>query len=87
MSSIPHPHLMDEERVKKRFGEILRELRASKELSQERLALETGLDRTFISMLERGKRQPSLFTVFVLADSLGVLPSKLIKKCEDDFFR
>jgi transcriptional regulator with XRE-family HTH domain len=60
------------------FGKILRELRVERSLSQEKLALEAGLDRTFISMLERSIRQPSLGTVFALASVLDLAPSALI---------
>ena len=64
------------------FGQALRELRLSGSLSQEALALEAGLDRTFISMMERGLRQPSLGTIFVLADALGMCPSALVRVIE-----
>jgi len=62
------------------FGDVLRELRTKKGLSQESLALEGGLDRTFISLLERGLRQPSLTTIFQLSAALGTQPHELIKK-------
>lgn len=64
------------------FGVILRELRTDKGLSQERLALDSGLDRTFISLLERGLRQPSLTTLLQLAKILGVTASEIISKVE-----
>jgi len=47
-------------------------------MSQEALALESQLDRTFISLLERGLRQPSLTTIFQLARTLGLLPEDLV---------
>jgi transcriptional regulator with XRE-family HTH domain len=56
----------------KLFGQRIRELRAAKGLSQERLAALCHLDRTYISSLERGKRNVSLKNVAVLADSLDV---------------
>lgn len=61
------------------FGRILRRLRTEKGMSQEKLALEGGLDRTFISMMERGKRQPSLRTILQVANVLAIKPSKLIE--------
>ena len=64
------------------FGIVLKEARTKADLSQEKLALESGLDRTFISLLERGLRQPTLTTLFSLAESLGVKPSKLITSVE-----
>lgn len=40
------------------FGSVLRELRTQVGLTQEQLGFECDLDRTFISLLERGLRQP-----------------------------
>jgi len=68
--------------IEQAFGEILHELRTDKGLSQESLALESGLDRTFISLLERGQRQPSLTTVFQLAAALDMRPHEIIKQVE-----
>lgn len=68
--------------IDKAFGEVLKQKRVRNSLSQEELAYLSNLDRTFISMLERGKRQPSLKTVFVLADALETLPSQLISEVE-----
>lgn len=64
------------------FGAVLRELRLKRGLSQEKLALESGLDRTFISMLERGVRQPTLASIVALSKALGMRPSVLIQKFE-----
>ncbi len=47
-------------------------------MSQQELSLNTGLDRTYISLLERGKRQPTLKTLFLVASALGVRPSELV---------
>ena len=60
------------------FGEILRELRQAADVSQENLAFECELDRTYISLLERGRRQPSLKTLFALAEALQIDPEDLI---------
>ncbi len=65
------------------FGKILKEYRQVALLSQEELAFRCGLDRTFISMLERGKRIPTIKTVFLIAKELGYQPSILIKTLED----
>ena len=65
------------------FGQVLREIRNDKSVSQEKLAMECDLDRTYISMLERGLRQPTLKTIFVLAKALNIDPSKIIKKVEN----
>lgn len=68
--------------ISKAFGAILRRKREEKELSQEELAHICGLDRTFISLLERGLRQPSLSTVFTIADNLEVPAFELVKEVE-----
>jgi transcriptional regulator with XRE-family HTH domain len=61
------------------FGVVLRDLRQGRGLSQEALAQESDLDRTFISLLERGLRQPSLRTMLQLAGPLGVQPERLVR--------
>jgi transcriptional regulator with XRE-family HTH domain len=69
-----------EVKIAKAFGRVLREARLKAEFSQERLALDAGVDRTFVSMLERGKRQPTLETLFSLASVLNIAPSTLIAR-------
>jgi len=64
------------------FGALLKEARLSKGISQEQLAFESGLDRTFISMLERGVRQPSLSTMFQIKRVLKISLSDLIGSIE-----
>ena len=58
--------------IKVAFGKRLRELRRAKGISQEALAYEAGLDRTYISSIERGKRNVSLENIARLAQALGV---------------
>ena len=67
-------------RLAHEFGKVLRKRRLACELSQQELALACDLDRTYISLLERGLRQPSLSTIFVLSEAVGVKPSKLIEE-------
>lgn len=69
--------------IEKAFGQILKQERIKKAFSQEELAYLSDLDRTFISMLERGKRQPSLKTIFVLTSALGIRPSQLLHDIEN----
>jgi len=49
------------------------------ELSQEELAHEAGLHRTYISLLERGLRNPSLLVMAALAKALGVELDELVR--------
>jgi transcriptional regulator with XRE-family HTH domain len=65
-------------RPEQAFGIVLRDFRQARSLSQEALALESELDRTFISLLERRLRQPSLTTMLQLAGPLGVAPADLV---------
>jgi transcriptional regulator with XRE-family HTH domain len=61
----------------KALGQALREIREEKGISQERLALDAGFDRTFVSLLERGLRSPTMRTVVKLAEVLKVKPSEI----------
>jgi len=64
------------------FGKSLRKRRLAKLLTQENLALESNLSRAYISDIEMGKKDPSLFTVFKLANALRLKPSVLIDEVE-----
>lgn len=66
--------------IPRAFGEVLRDYRTKAGLSQENLAFKSDLDRTYISMLERGLRQPTLETVFRLAGVLEVAPATMIAR-------
>jgi transcriptional regulator with XRE-family HTH domain len=60
----------------------MRELRAECGISQERLAERAGLDRTYVSGIERGERNPSLTNILKLAEALGVTVSELAARAE-----
>jgi len=59
-----------------------KEPRLEQGLSQEDLALEAGLDRTFISMLERGLRQLTLSSLFAIATALRIPASRILRLTE-----
>lgn len=59
------------------LGQAIRTQREQLGLSQEKLAEQCGFDRTYISMLERGKRNPSLLNLLKLAKGLKTSVSKL----------
>ncbi len=63
--STPHPIL-------KRLGAHVRELRAAKDWTQEDLAGECGLDRSYVSGLEVGRRNPTYLNLLKLVKALGV---------------
>jgi len=64
------------------FGHVLRQFRRERGLSQEELAFESGYHRTYISLLERGKKSPSLKTIFQLAKALNIEPSEIIDRIQ-----
>jgi len=61
------------------LGKRLRELRAEREVSQEAFADLCGLHRTAMSLLERGKRVPSLRTLLTLSQGFGISLSELLE--------
>jgi len=63
--------------VQMQFGKRVRELRLAKGLSQEELAFRSGVHRTYLGGIERGKRNPSLKNVAAVAKALGVTLSQL----------
>jgi transcriptional regulator with XRE-family HTH domain len=65
------------------FGKVLRKLRNECGFSQDRLAHDADLDRTYVSMLERGIRQPTLDTMVRLSRALGVTLSELARMIEE----
>jgi transcriptional regulator with XRE-family HTH domain len=60
------------------FGAYFKSLRVAKGLSQEQLALKADLDRTYISGIERGKRNVSLINIVKLASALELSPKQLL---------
>jgi DNA-binding XRE family transcriptional regulator len=62
------------------FAQVLRAARANAAQTQEDLAFTAGIDRTFVGLLETGKRQPSLSVVFALAEALGTTPESLVRE-------
>ena len=60
------------------FGRALRELRQQKEMSQEALAEAAGLDRSFVSLVERGIQSPNIVVLLKIAEVLKVSASNLV---------
>ena len=61
------------------FGKNLREVRLKKNKSQGDIAKKLGVHRSYISGLERGKRNPSLLTINKMAEALDVAPKELVE--------
>lgn len=64
------------------FGDRLRELREKRELSQERLSELGGMNRNYVSDVERGRRNPCLWNIVRLADALDVPPAEFFRPFE-----
>ena len=62
----------------KRFGRAVRTLRKERGLSQEGLALEADINRTYMGGLERGEENVSLLTILKLCAVLKVDASKIL---------
>lgn len=62
----------DSKQLLKTFGARVRELRKSKDMSQELLADECKLDRTYIGGVERGERNISLANILKIAVALDI---------------
>ena len=67
----------------KSFGSLITTRRKKLGISQEELASRADLDRTYISGLERGVRNPSLTAIAKVAVGLGITVEKLVKGLED----
>ena len=76
MSEKDHDELLND------FGKRIRDLRKSMGLSQEALADACGLDRTYIAGIERGERNVSLRNIRIIANSLEITISDLMKGIE-----
>lgn len=69
-------------KIQEQFGLAIKELRVQKGISQERLALETDIDRTYISDIEKGSRNISLEIIEKLANYFQLPVSELFKIVE-----
>ena len=61
------------------IGAKLRALREKLGMSQEEVAERAGVDRTYISILERGLKSPTLDTMEKICAALGTLPERVIE--------
>lgn len=70
----PHPGM----NVVQLLGANVRRHRQLKNMTQEQLALEAGMERSYVSDLERGTRNPTVRALGRLAEALGVEPKALL---------
>lgn len=65
------------------FGKVVRENRVKENISQEKLAEQTGLHRSYISDVERGTRNITIKNVFKICGALNKRPSRIFKQIEE----
>jgi transcriptional regulator with XRE-family HTH domain len=65
------------------LGHEIRRIREEKRLSQEQLAELADLHRTYISSVERGRRNLSIQNLYKIAKALGVSMQDIVHFCED----
>ena len=68
----------------KTYGQTLKLIREARGLSQEELAFKTDLHRTYISLLERDRKSPSLRTVTKIATALGMTLLEFVQRMSED---
>ena len=66
--------------LKTKIGEVLRAKREKLGISQEGLAERAGVDRTYVSILERGLKSPTVETLEKICNALGTLPERVIEE-------
>ena len=64
--------------MRRLVGENVRRLRQARQMTQEELAETSGFTQQYISDLERGRRNPTVVTLFELSEALGATPAELI---------
>ena len=62
----------------KNLGIRVKSFRTAKGISQEALAFQIGVDRTYIGAIEQGLRSPSIYCLFILSNALGTTISELL---------
>jgi transcriptional regulator with XRE-family HTH domain len=65
--------------MRKLVGENFARIRRAKGLTQEELEARSGFSQQYLSSLERGRRNPTVITLFELAQALGVIHVELVK--------
>ena len=73
---------MGRESVSAAFAKVLKREREARSLSQEALAHRAGIHRTYVGLIERGLRKPTIEVGYALARALGTTLSELVREAE-----
>ena len=73
--------------IEQALGREIKKARESLQKSQETLAFDAGVHRTYVSLIERGQKSPTLAVIARLAKALNVRPSELLRRVEAHFER
>jgi transcriptional regulator with XRE-family HTH domain len=74
--------MIDANKLGVTLGFAVGRVRHERSLSQEHLASAAGLHRTSISLIERGRKSPTVHTLTCIANALGIEPSELLRMAE-----
>jgi transcriptional regulator with XRE-family HTH domain len=66
--------------IRKIFGANVRKYRLQAGISQEAVAERMGVDRAFVSIIERGQQNATLLTIWEASQALGVRPADLLNE-------
>lgn len=70
--------MLNKKQFTEKVAKRVKELRNQKNMSQEELAHQAQLYRTYINHIESGRYSPSAYVVYKIAQALGIKPSKLL---------
>lgn len=71
-------------KLQRQFGAVVRRKRLALGLSQEALSEKAGLHRTYVGLLERGLRMPSILVAQKVAEALGTTTGSLLAEVEQE---
>lgn len=72
----------DKKQLQLALGKVIKNLRSESNISQIELSERGKFNRTYVSDLERGKKQASLSTIIRLSNAFGIQPSELMQRFE-----
>lgn len=70
------------EKLSELFGQAIRKLRKNTGITQEVLAQKAHIDRTYMSSIERGKKNPTIKVIYKISQGLGISVSDIINEFE-----